>query len=105
MRSHGVNVFAGVPTMYWAMLNEAKNLSAEDLAFYKETLKVCSSGGSAMPVELLKSFEKTFGVSIMEGYGLSETSPVASFNNMQRERKPRLGGAAYFGRRHQNCGQ
>ena len=88
MRSHGVNVFAGVPTMYWAMLNEAKNLSAEDLAFYKETLKVCSSGGSAMPVELLKSFEKTFGVSIMEGYGLSETSPVASFNNMRRERKP-----------------
>ena len=97
MREHSVNVFAGVPTMYWALLNEAKHLSSEDLAFYKEHLQICSSGGSAMPVELLKNFEQTFGVSIMEGYGLSETSPVASFNHKNRERKPGSVGQAILG--------
>ena len=46
------------------------------------------SGGSALPVELLRSFEKAFNAKILEGYGLSETSPVASFNHPDRERKP-----------------
>jgi long-chain acyl-CoA synthetase len=46
------------------------------------------SGGSAMPVEVLKGFEKAFGCDVLEGYGLSETSPVASFNHPDRERKP-----------------
>ena len=94
---HQVNVFAGVPTMYWALLNEAKNLSSQDLAAVKQNLKICSSGGSAMPVELLKNFEKTFEVPIMEGYGLSETSPVASFNHLGRERKPGSVGQPIFG--------
>lgn len=97
MRAHNVNTFAGVPTMYWAMLNEAKHLSDEDMAFFKDNLKICASGGSAMPVELLKNFDATFGVNILEGYGLSETSPVASFNHMNRERKPGSVGQPIFG--------
>ena len=52
------------------------------------SLRVCVSGGSAMPVEVMWSFEETFGCMILEGYGLSETSPVASFNHPHAERKP-----------------
>ena len=52
------------------------------------TLRVCVSGGAAMPVEVMRNFEQTLGCTILEGYGLSETSPVASFNHPERERKP-----------------
>jgi long-chain acyl-CoA synthetase len=77
-----VNVFEGVPTMYGAMLH-----APERERYDTSSLEVCASGGAAMPVELLKGFEKAFGCQILEGYGLSETSPVASFNHPQRERK------------------
>ena len=43
-----------------------------------EHLRVCVSGGAPMPVEVMRRFESTFGVRILEGYGLSETSPVVS---------------------------
>ena len=49
---------------------------------------MCISGGAALPVEVLRGFEEAFGVPVLEGYGLSETSPVASFNLPGRERKP-----------------
>jgi long-chain acyl-CoA synthetase len=78
-----VNIFQGVPTMYGAMLH----FSGRE-AFDVSTLQLCASGGSAMPVELLRGFEKAFGCKILEGYGLSESSPVASFNHADRERKP-----------------
>ena len=52
------------------------------------TLRMCISGGAALPVEVLRGFEEAFGVPVLEGYGLSETSPVASFNHPGRERKP-----------------
>jgi long-chain acyl-CoA synthetase len=78
-----VTVFEGVPTMYAAMLHVA------DRAQYDvSTLRVCVSGGSAMPVEVMSSFEKAFGCIVLEGYGLSETSPVASFNHPNAQRKP-----------------
>ena len=50
-------------------------------------LRVCVSGGAALPVEVLRGFEAAFGCVILEGYGLSETSPIASFNHPDRERK------------------
>jgi len=77
-----VTVLEGVPTMYHAMLNTPH----EDAD--TSSLRVCVSGGSAMPVEVMKAFEKEFDCIILEGYGLSETSPVASFNHPNRERKP-----------------
>ena len=52
-----------------------------------ESLRACASGGASLPVQVLNDFEKTFGCMILEGYGLSETSPVASFNHPDRERK------------------
>jgi long-chain acyl-CoA synthetase len=81
-RDH-VNIFMGVPTMYGALLH----FSGRE-RFDTSTLKLCVSGGSALPVELLRSFEQAFAAKILEGYGLSETSPVASFNHPDRERKP-----------------
>jgi long-chain acyl-CoA synthetase len=78
-----VNVFQGVPTMYAAMLN----LPDAD-RYDTSQLEICVSGGSAMPVEILRGFEERFGCKVLEGYGLSETSPVASFNHPDRERKP-----------------
>jgi long-chain acyl-CoA synthetase len=77
-----VTVFEGVPTMYTAML-ASPNRSDIDVS----SLRVCVSGGAALPVEVLREFEETFGCMILEGYGLSETSPVASFNHPHRERK------------------
>jgi long-chain acyl-CoA synthetase len=51
-------------------------------------LRTCVSGGASLPVELMRRFERTFGCEILEGYGLSETSPVASFNRLDVGRKP-----------------
>ncbi|HEY2259356.1 MAG TPA: AMP-binding protein, partial [Solirubrobacteraceae bacterium] len=78
-----VNIFQGVPTMYGAMLHHP---ARED--YDTSSLRLCASGGSAMPVELMRGFEEAFGCKILEGYGLSESSPVASFNQPDRERKP-----------------
>jgi long-chain acyl-CoA synthetase len=78
----GVTVFEGVPTMYNAILHHP---GAE--SFDTSTLEVCVSGGAAMPVEVMHGFEEKFGCKVLEGYGLSETSPVASFNHPDRERK------------------
>ncbi len=87
-----VTVLAGVPTMYAAILHSAGG-SAGDTA----SLRLCVSGGAAMPVELMRAFEKRFGCMILEGYGLSETSPVASFNHPDRPRKPGTIGQAIAG--------
>jgi long-chain acyl-CoA synthetase len=78
-----VTVFEGVPTMFGAMLHHP-----ERERYDTSTLELCASGGSAMPVELMRGFEEAFGCQVLEGYGLSETSPVASFNRRDRERKP-----------------
>ncbi len=79
----GVTLFEGVPTMYTAMLHDERADSTDT-----SRLEVCVSGGAAMPVEIMRAFEEKFGCAILEGYGLSETSPVASFNRRDQERKP-----------------
>ncbi len=82
MQKHGVTLFAGVPTMYFALLNHP---GADQYDLSK--LSLCVSGGSAMPVEVMKAFDDKYGVNILEGYGLSETSPVASFNTLDAPKK------------------
>jgi len=56
--------------------------------FDLSALRLCVTGGSAMPVEIMRGFERNFGCSVLEGYGLTETSPVASFNHPDRPSKP-----------------
>ncbi len=87
MEQQNVTFFAGVPTMYWALLNHP-GAGKYDLGKIARNLRLCISGGAAMPVEVMRAFEEKFGVKILEGYGLSETSPVATFNRLDRERKP-----------------
>ena len=80
---HRVTVFEAVPTMYVALLHQP-----DRAAYDTSALRMCISGGAALPVEVLRGFEEAFAVTVLEGYGLSETSPIASFNHPGRERKP-----------------
>jgi long-chain acyl-CoA synthetase len=82
MLKEGVTFFAGVPTMYWGLLGALDSPAGSeiDVHLLAKNLRVAAAGGSALPVEVHKDFEKKFGVTILEGYGLSETSPVASFS-------------------------
>ncbi|WP_433876279.1 long-chain-fatty-acid--CoA ligase [Sinomonas atrocyanea] len=92
IESQRVTVFAGVPTMYGALLN-----LPDHGRYDTSSLRVCISGGAALPVEVLHRFEDEFGCIILEGYGLSETSPVAAFNHPDRVRKPGSIGTAVEG--------
>jgi long-chain acyl-CoA synthetase len=78
----GVTVFEGVPTMFAALVH-APDRDGYDTS----SLRLAVSGGAALPVELLTAFEAAFGTEILEGYGLSETSPVVSFNHPGEPRK------------------
>ncbi|MFC9533524.1 long-chain fatty acid--CoA ligase [Streptomyces sp. NPDC056975] len=81
LRRDEVTVFLGVPTMYTALLQSGVGSALP-------RLRLGVSGGSALPVELLHAAERELGVTVLEGYGLSETSPVACFNPPDRPRKP-----------------
>jgi long-chain acyl-CoA synthetase len=78
-----VTHFYGVPTMYGALLHHPERESYDT-----SSLRICITGGASMPVEVLRGFEEAFGAIVLEGYGLSETSPVSSSNHPDRERKP-----------------
>ncbi|MCH8907461.1 MAG: long-chain fatty acid--CoA ligase [Candidatus Heimdallarchaeota archaeon] len=87
MQDENVTLFAGVPTMYWALLNypDADKYDLEKIA---KNFRLGASGGSSMPVEVMNAFEEKYKIKILEGYGLSETSPVASFSRMDLEKVP-----------------
>jgi long-chain acyl-CoA synthetase len=92
MQRDKVTVFVGVPTMFFALLHHPM-ADKYDLS----ALRICVSGGAAIPGEVLQAFEKKFNTLILEGYGLSETSPVATFNNSAQERKILSIGKPLFG--------
>jgi long-chain acyl-CoA synthetase len=88
MRREKISSWTGVPTMHWALLKfiEENKLDVSEIGKH---LRLLSSGGAPMPVELMLEIKKTFeGVKVSEGYGLSETSPVATFNHIDLEHKP-----------------
>jgi long-chain acyl-CoA synthetase len=80
-----VDVFLGVPTMFAALIAARKG---SDGALDTSSLRVCASGGAALPVEVLREFEAVFACPVLEGYGMSETSPAISFCHPDRPRKP-----------------
>ncbi len=86
MQDHGVTLFCGVPTMYWALLNH-EGASNYDLEKIASKLRLGCSGGAPIPVEVIKDVEAKYQFPILEGYGLSETSAMATFNQLHRPRK------------------
>jgi long-chain acyl-CoA synthetase len=87
MQRDNITHFAAGPAMYWALLNYA-GADDYDLEKISHHLRICYSGGAAIPVDVMRNFEKKFSVKILEGYGLSETSPTAAVNRMDRESRP-----------------
>ena len=78
MVKHKVSVFAGVPTMYWGLINNIDE--ASDISKITEHLRITVSGGAALPLAVLSDFKQKFKLDIIEGYGMSEGSPVVTFN-------------------------
>ncbi len=86
MQKHKVTIFAGVPTIYWGL-----NQYTEPKFDYEQiskNLKVAVSGGASLPLQVMEDFEKRFNVPVIEGYGMSEGSPVVTFNHLDEKRKP-----------------
>jgi long-chain acyl-CoA synthetase len=77
-----ITLFAGVPTMYFALLHFA-DAEEHDIS----SLKLCMTGGAPMPVEVMNAWEEKYGTPILEGFGLSETSPIATFGVLDKPRK------------------
>jgi len=92
IQDFGVTAFVGVPTMYQYLL---RHPNADD--YDTSSLRLGISGGASMPVEVLKNFEEKFGVVILEGYGLSETSPGTCFNRSAEQRKVGSIGLPFWG--------
>lgn len=92
-----VSIFAGVPTMYWALLEFDDKDNKFDFDQISRNLRVGVSGASSLPLEIINGIQEKYGIPIMEGYGLSETCPVAAFNHLWKERKPGSVGTPIWG--------
>lgn len=90
IRKHRPTIFPGVPTMYIALLNHP-DLTADDLSCFK----YCSCGSAPLPIEVINQFEEKLGISISEGFGMSETSPTTHRNPVIGQRKPGSIGIPY----------
>jgi long-chain acyl-CoA synthetase len=87
-----VTFFAGVPTMYIGLLNDPE-VSDKQLA----SVKYCVSGGAALPIEVKQNFTQRFGLAVQEGYGLTETSPLACIQPIDEAAKAGTIGKPAFG--------
>ncbi|ROP66893.1 long-chain fatty acid--CoA ligase [Curtobacterium sp. PhB115] len=91
MVEHGCGIFMGVPTMYMALLDAATRSDA------RPALRYAISGGASLPMAVLERFQTVFDAPIHEGYGLTETSPVATFNHVGRPPHPGTIGTPIWG--------
>ncbi|MEZ5093940.1 long-chain fatty acid--CoA ligase [Nocardioides sp.] len=94
MQREDVTFFAGVPTMWWGLLGALEGADVDKIA---GNMRVAVSGGASLPVEIIKEVQARLGVQILEGYGLSETSPVATFSDPDREPRPGSIGVPIWG--------
>jgi long-chain acyl-CoA synthetase len=97
IENHNATIFAGVPTMYWALLNYEDTDNQFDIQKIADTLRLGISGASSLPLEIIKGIEEKYKIPILEGYGLSETCPAVSFNHPNKERKPGSIGTPIWG--------
>ncbi|MEU6172365.1 long-chain fatty acid--CoA ligase [Streptantibioticus parmotrematis] len=97
MRRHQVTFFAGVPTMYWSLLEHTATEADVDIEAVARSLRIAVSGGASLPVELHRRFERRFRIVIREGYGMSETSPVAVFTPPGAKARPGSIGTPVWG--------
>ncbi len=97
IQDNGATVFAGVPTMYWALLNYEDKEGQFDNEKIANTLRIGFSGASSLPLEIIKGIDAKYQIPILEGYGLSETCPVVTFNHLTKERKPGSIGTPIWG--------
>lgn len=79
-------LFPGVPTMYVAV-----NAHPNAVDYGISSIRFCLSGSAPLPVEIIKEFAEKTGSTIMEGYGLSEASPVTHFNPIERQKTGSVG--------------
>ncbi len=87
LRDRGITVLEGPPEMYGALLRHPRPDGHDDLP----RLRICISGGAALPLKVLLGFEEAFQCLVLEGYGLAETSPLASSNRADRRRVGSIG--------------
>ncbi|MFD3592449.1 class I adenylate-forming enzyme family protein [Nocardia sp. NPDC058640] len=93
LRRDQLTVMAGVPTMWNAMLHSASDADPTDFA----QLRIAISGGACLPAAVIEQFEARFGCTILEGYGLTETTAFGTFNDLDRTPKVgSVGGATPF---------
>ena len=92
-----ITIFIGVPTMYWALLTYEDKENQFDFKAIASSLRIGVSGASSLALEIIKGVEKKYNIPIVEGYGLSETCPVATFNHVHKKRKPGSVGTPIWG--------
>jgi long-chain acyl-CoA synthetase len=95
LEQENVTFFAGVPTMYWGLLNALSD--GVDVERIAGNMRIAVSGGSSLPVEIIRAVQERFGLQILEGYGLSETSPVATFSDPDSDPRPGSIGVPIWG--------
>ncbi len=90
VRTDQLTILAGVPTMWNAMLHAGADVDAAEIA----SLRLATSGGASLPVEVIRAFEQRFDCTILEGYGLTESTGAATFNDVHRDQRPGTVGPA-----------
>ncbi|GAA2675714.1 long-chain-fatty-acid--CoA ligase [Actinoplanes palleronii] len=95
METGRITFLAGVPTIYWSLLNAMTD--ATDVARIAGSMRRALSAGAALPVPIIEGFGRNFGVTILEGYGMTEASPTITFSKPGSAARPGSAGVPIWG--------